>query len=321
MSASKTFEQKILFTGTQAQYAAATKSDAGLYFTSDTHKLYKGSVDFSEAVRVVSTLPAAGSAANGILYVVVSSGVVTSAAVTTNGGTSYTTVVLGNITSIVENSATDLNVPTTKAVVDYVVSKVGTSGAVNDIQASSTAAQFNYTKAGDATALSNTVEVPGVVTNPTWNSSTRTLTMDVTEVGSTAAHTVTVAIGHDLVVTAGRYNVATEEIWLWITDQDPQTDEPSIKIPVGDLVDMIQVSDTSTVDLTYTTATNTLSADVKVSAKTGNYLSIVTGDSTASNNGLMVDLTTIETAIATAEDNIDALYTALTTWAAIPTTP
>lgn len=318
MAASKTFEQKILYTGTQAEFATATKDPTRLYFTSDTHKLYKGDVDFSEAVRTVASLPSSG-AANGVLYVVVTSGVVTSAAVTANGGTSWTTIVLGASTYIDPDAGTGDNVtyPTTKAMVDYVTAKVGDSGAVTSISATTVAANIKYAQAG--VSEDTVVEVPGVVYNPVWNSTTRTLTMQVTAVGTTAAKTVTVDIGKDLVLESGRYDATTEKIILVLND-DAQTE---IEIPVDDLIQEIAVADTNSVDLTMTIDTagagnHVITADVKVGTKTGvtNYLAIqAAGEGQTA--GLFVDLTTIETAIATAEDNINALYASLGTWHAI----
>lgn len=318
MAASKTFEQKILYYGTQAEYAAAEKSDSRLYFTSDTNKLYKGSVDFSAAVRVAtgSDFPASG-AANNVLYVVKNDGAFVKAGYTENGGTSWTTVAfatVGSAATLVEGYTGDeVSVPTTKALVDYVASKVGSSGAVTSISATESAATLQYAVAGST--VTTDVTVPGVVSNPQWDSSDWTLSMDVSAIGSTASTTFSVEFGKHLVIESGRYDSSAQEIVLVLANAE----QSEIRIDVSDLIDEITGGTTDTAVTTYDAATNTLTADVRVSAKAGNYLKTVTGDSTAANNGLMVDLSTIVADIATAEDNIDALYTSLGTWHAIAT--
>ena len=136
-----TYEQKILYTGTQAAYDAATKAETKLYFTSDTHKIYKGSVDMTESVRVVSTLPASG-AANNVVYILLdASDNFVSANYTLDGGTNWNTFVLKTATTV-SSSSDHTAVATAKAVYDYVQSIVGGDGVVTDVSASTSKAAF-----------------------------------------------------------------------------------------------------------------------------------------------------------------------------------
>jgi hypothetical protein len=314
-----TYVNKVLFTGTQAAYDAATKSEAGLYFTTDTHKLYKGAVDFSAAVRVVSALPASG-AANNVIYVVMTEGAFVSASFTTDGGTTWTALAIKTVTSINAGAASDAAVPTEKAVVDYVDSVVGGGNVVTDVSAStSQAATVVETVGTGAEATATNVEIPGVVTKPTWNASTRVLSIPYTAVGSTAAGTVEVNIGKDLVLESGRYDSATQKIILVLND-DAHTE---IEIDVAALIDEIHVDNTDTVNMSYNTTTNTITSDVRVSGKTGNALQALTGQAVDGENGLYIsladyattaDLADLEARVDDNETNIEAVYDSISTW-------
>lgn len=323
--AATTYTQRILYTGTQAAYNAATKDETRLYFTSDTHKIYKGSNDVTAAARVVTgTLPAAGSAANNVVYLLFdNSDNYVSANVTTDGGTTWTTFAPATIEDDMSGAiGSNAVVPTAKAVAAYVSSIVGGDGVVSAVGPTTTAGVVEVT---DGTGSTTTFAVPGVATKPTWNSTTRVLSIPYTACGSDAAGTLTVDIGKDAVVDSGEYHAATEEIWLWLSTH-PKADypnDPSIKIPVSSLIDEIDVEDTDSVDLTYTASTNTISADVRISAKSGNGLTIQHG---ANEQGLYVDISGFATAsslsaldsrLTDAEGSIDNLATAVFSWATI----
>lgn len=329
----RTFEQKILFAGTQANYnALATKDATKLYFITDTQKLYKGEIDMTAAVRVVSALPSAGSAANNVVYVV-NDGNFQKACYTVNGGTSYIDIALAWIQAIDDNSSSPTynadsttTVPTTKAVADYVLSKVGESGAITALaKNASTAAFIDYCKNG-STTVAGSVEVGGVSKIPTWDAATETLTIPYTGFGATSAGSVSVNFGKYSLVKEARYNATTEKIDFWLEGSDPSTDEPDFSVDVSALVTEIAVVDTDSVDLTMTIDTagagnHKLSADVKIANKTGvtNYLEVVnTTTSGVQTAGLLVDLSTIETSIENVDTSVANLETALTTWGVIP---
>lgn len=328
----RTFEQKILFAGTQANYDALTNKDATkLYFITDTGKLYKGDVDLTAAVRVVSTLPASG-AANNVLYVV-NNGSFQSAAYTTNGGTSWNTIGLKWIQAIVDdtedpgyNANDTTSVPTVKAVADYVLEKVGESGAVTSIvKHASDVAKITYAVAG--TTATTDVEIGGVVTDPTWNASSQVLTLPVTAYGSTNSHNVEIDFGKYSLVDDAEYDATNERINFW-TSTHPKADyptDPAFSIDVAALVQELAVVDTNSIDLTLTVDTagpgnHKLSADLKLATKTGvtQYASIVGTGSGVTSEGLLIDLTTIENSITNVDTSVVNLEAALTTWGTIP---
>lgn len=323
--AATTYTQRILYTGTQAAYNAATKDETRLYFTSDTHKIYKGSQDVTAAARIVTgSLPAAGAAANNVIYLLFdASDNYISANVTVDGGTTWTSFAPATIEDDMTSAVTSNSVvPTAKAVATYVNSMIGGNGVVSAVGAATTAGVIEVTDGAGATT---TFAVPGVATKPTWDSTTRVLSIPYTACGSDAAGTLTVNIGKDAVVDSGEYHAATEEIWLWLSTHTKADypNDPSIVIPVSSLIDEIEVEDTDSVNLTYTSATNTISADVRISSKTGNGLSIESG---AGEEGLFVDisgfasssdLSALEDRVDDAEGSIDNLANAVFSWATI----
>ena len=98
--------------GTAAQYASATKDNDALYFITDAKKIYKGSVDYTEAARVVASMPA--SPAQGIVYFDQSD-----SKVKVFDGTN-TNVIALPASALVGSGSTDNTVATSKAVYDAV---------------------------------------------------------------------------------------------------------------------------------------------------------------------------------------------------------
>ena len=317
----QTYTQKILFTGTQAAIDAATRSDAGLYFASDTGKLYKGSVDFSQAARVVTALPE--TVAKSSIYVIVDNNGNFVKAVAVDSAGAQVDISYKFVTSIDAANASDSKVATEKAVVDYIDSIVGDE-TISSISSATVAGSIKVTVGdGEDEGEQYNVNVPGVALKPSYNSTNRIITIPYTENGVDPAGEVEINLGKDLVVTAGKYNSASQQIEFWITDHDPETDNPDIVVPVGDLVDEIQGGTTDTATTTYNSTTDTLTADVRISNKAGNAIQVLTTEDSASANGLYVDLsdyalvsdlTDARTDIDTVQTNVDNLESALTTW-------
>ncbi len=103
-----------------AKYGASAKDAGTLYFLSDTKQIFKGAERFSGlACQEVIADPALESAAVNTLYINTTDG-----SVKVFNGTNLTTIVDGYVTTITGNgSATDR--VSSKAVVDYVGSKIG----------------------------------------------------------------------------------------------------------------------------------------------------------------------------------------------------
>lgn len=316
-----TYVNKVLFTGTQAAIEAATRTETGLYFATDTHKIYKGTEDYSQEARIVTALPTV--VAKNALYVIVDNSGNFVKAVATNGSAAQTEISWAKTTEI-SSTSSDAEIPTAAAVKSYVDGAIGGDSVVHTLEASTTAAANLLVDSSQA------VEVPGVALIPTWESTTRTLTIPYTAIGSTTASSVVMNLGLDAVVNYGDYDATTETLRFWLTthDHEEYPNDPSFTVPVADLIDEIQVADTDSLNLTYTTSTNTISGEVIVSGKTGNALQLLTSQTTAADNGFYVDLSDYATTsavaavaddVTTLDGNVDALYTAVTTWTTLTT--
>lgn len=97
--------------------ALAVKSADTLYFTTDTLQIFKGDKEYTKSCRLVTSLPESGQV-HGVVYIRS-----TDMTLHIYNGTGYTQLNKTAITAITDG-ATDDNVPTAKAVADYVTSKI-----------------------------------------------------------------------------------------------------------------------------------------------------------------------------------------------------
>ena len=242
--------------GTKANFEALeAKDNDTLYFLTDTLQIFKGAVEYTKSCKLVSTLPGSGQV-QGVVYVRTSD-----FTLHVFNGTSYIQLNKATVTEIPAANASDDNVPTTKAVADYVNAKiegvVGGKGVfVTDVSYKS--GVLSVAK-GDAPV---TTTLTGVVHDATYDAETRTISLPV--FGGDA---LTINLGKDLVVTSGKYDAKTKEIQLTITSGDV------IKIPVGSLIDIYTGLATSTAEVTVSDE-NKISVRVKVSAKANNSITI-----------------------------------------------
>jgi YD repeat-containing protein len=160
---------KVLKIGTQAAYnALASKDTSVLYFTSDTLKIYKGAIDYTQYAKVVATLPTeVADRATGTIYLETSTG-----KVSFYDGSNWQTISYPINTAMLvsgtEVNVDDNHVPSTKAVKDYVAAIVGGSSDVvksiaaatsTDTSGAAVNGKIKYTTADDQDHL---VTVPGV---------------------------------------------------------------------------------------------------------------------------------------------------------------
>jgi hypothetical protein len=184
-------------------------------------------------------------------------------------GVSWDTVTKGYTTNIADDSTDEL-MPTAKAVATYVQNKIA------DVAASGTGVtSLSYISNGQLAmtkdGTNSTIDLTGMTYSPTYDSVTKKLTIPV--VGSSALE---VSLAQDTVVKNGKYNEATNEIWLTIADDGSYDDDTKlIKIPVSGLIDVYTGKATNTATTTVS-ATNEISVDVKISAESGN--SLITKD-------------------------------------------
>ena len=279
---------QILMAGTQAAYNLLESKDSNkLYFCTDTGKIYKGEVDFTNHIIAAATKPETPVA--GKIYILADTGTVEAYVSGAWKVLSYP------VATTVDMDSDDVHVATAAAVYDAIQAAIGevTGGStvVKSVAAGEAAAQVKVTK-GDGSTES--VTVPGVVTKPTWDAAQRKLTIPVT--GDTA---VEVNIGKDIFLDpAGdsKYNEDTKEIELYLNDGN------KIVIPAADLVDVYtgQASNSATVNVSGTT----ISVNVKLDPE-GN--AIVAGE-----NGLKVDLSAycttqaMNTAVSGVQTALDA---------------
>lgn len=243
--------------GKYADYKALEVKDAGtLYFTSDTHQLFKGPVEYTRSVRIVENLPSAENGEQGVFYVKTPQ-----MTVHAFNGSDFIQVTKEIVTAIPASGATDDNIPSTKAVADYVSDKVaevvgGKGVFVTDVTYN--AGVLSVAK-GDAPV---TTTLTGVVHTPTYDAETRTIKMPVF-----GGDELTINLGKDMVVKSGAYNAVTKEIELTISTGEV------VKIPAAALVDVYTGGASKTASVTVSDK-NVISVDVKVSAAENNNIEV-----------------------------------------------
>ena len=237
--------------GTKARYDALTKDSSTLYFTTDTLQLFKGDKEYTKSTKLVSALPTSGQI-QGVIYFRM-----TDYTMHVWNGTEFVQLNKTTVTQIPASNATDNDVPTTKAVADYVNAKIeAVEGVKGKFVTDVTYKDGVISVAKGDTPVSTTLT--GVVHAPTYDAETRTIKMPVF-----GGDELTISLGKDLVVKSGVYNNKTHEIELTITTGEV------IKIPVGSLIDIYVGVATATAEVTVSDD-NKISVNVRVSAKANN---------------------------------------------------
>ena len=182
-------------------------------------------------------------------------------------GVAFDTITKGYTISVTDTSTDEL-VPTAKAVASYIQNKIqeiseSDSGITSISYVGN--GELSVTKDG---AVSN-IPLNGMAYAPSYDEVTRKLTIPI--VGDSALE---INFAKDTTVTAGKYNEDTNEIWLTLAEDKTFTDESKlIKIPAQGLIDIYTGKETSTTTTTVSD-TNEISVDVKISAESGNSLSV-----------------------------------------------
>lgn len=264
---------KFLKVGTKTSYLAIEEKDNNvLYWCSDTREIYKGSTLYTEPCRIVGSRPV--TPAVGVLYIE-ASGIVEM-----YDGTKWNTVALPYMTSgTVSTTSTYDQVPTAKVVYDSIIDAIAGSGStdtfVNNI-VSTTAGTITVTK-GDSTT--SEVALKGVIINPSYNSSTRTITLPYAD----GTQSLEISLGKDIFIDTNadnKYNKETGNIELYLND-GTTTDPTKIEIPAASLVDVYTGKVTTTTN-TAVSENNEISVDVKLSTDSKN-------DIVIDETGLLVD--------------------------------
>lgn len=238
--------------GTQANYKAlVTKDNDTLYFLTDTLQIYKGTQEYTKSCKMVEALPETGQV-QGIIYVRM-----TDYTFHIFNGVEFIQLNRPVVTKIPDSGASNDDMPTTKAVADYINAKIaGIEGKEGLFVTDVTYADGVLSVAKNGAAVPTTLT--GVVHAPTYDAETRTIKMPVF-----GGDELTISLGKDLVVTSGVYNTETHEIELTITTGEV------IKIPVGALIDIYVGVVTATTEVSVSDD-NKISVNVRVSAKADN---------------------------------------------------
>lgn len=248
------------FYGTKANYNALSSHDsATLYFITDTLQLYKGDDEYTKSTQFVAALPTSG-ARQGVIYIRSND-----FSMWRYTGTSYQQINKGYVTEIPSSAddATDNNVPTTKAVAAYVNAKLANMGDiegvfVTDVTYNASAGEIVKFKGGSGVAT----KLTGVANNPTWDETTRTLSIPI--FGEDALE---INFGKDAFVSSGVYNSDTKSLDLTLTTGSV------VSVPVGSLVDIYTGIGTATTTTTVSDD-NKISVSVKVSASANNQITL-----------------------------------------------
>lgn len=113
--------------GTRANFDAIdTKDPNTLYFITDTLQLFKGEDEYTKSTAFVTTLPGAGEARQGVIYITAGN-----LAAYRYTGKAYQKINLGYATQISDAALSDDEMPTAKAVADYVTAKIAAAEAMS----------------------------------------------------------------------------------------------------------------------------------------------------------------------------------------------
>lgn len=286
---------QILKAGLQDAYSKIAVKDANvLYFCTDTGKIYKGDVDFTNSVVVAASKPATPIV--GKLYVLAD----------TNTCEIYTgsawKVVSYPMATTVDVNSDDVHVASAKAIYDAIQAAVadlgGSANTVKSVAAGTDPATLKVTT-GDGEE--STVTVPGVAKAPVWDADARKLTVPVT-----GGDDVVVNIGKDIFIDPAAHNgydEATKSIVIYLNDGSGETKEPTkISIPATGLVDVYTAQGGNGISANVTDG-NVIEVSLVLDPDSKNALVLGT-------NGLMLDLSAYaKTADVT--NVTDALQTAV----------
>lgn len=241
--------------GAYSAYKALAVKDANtLYFTNDTHQLFKGTVEYTKSAQLVDALPAVESAEQGVIYILKDTKVAS-----IFNGVEFVQINKGVVLAIPTEGATDENLPTTKAVADYVNDKIaGVMGQKGKFVTDVTYAAGKLSVAKGDAAVETTLT--GVVHEPTYDAETRTIKLPVY-----GGDELTINLGKDMVVTSGTYDAKEKTINLTISTGEV------VKIPAAALVDVYTGGETATAKVAVSES-NVITVDVKVSAAENNIL-------------------------------------------------
>lgn len=232
----------------QAKFNELSTKDKGtLYFLPDVGQIYKGDVLFSGTVLTKS----GDTGKQGVLYVDGNNKLFVGT------GTGFKEIAPLATTL---DATDDVKAPTSKAVDDYLKSKL-----VSEVAYDETNQAIKVTKYGEAdpTALS----LKGMLAAEGVTYSEGTLTLPVVN-----GDDVVINLPKENFVKSGSYDAESESIVLVLEQPDAEGNEQKVVIPVSALVDISDVQGSATLQLNMN-ASKVISGAVKISAEEGNLIS------------------------------------------------
>lgn len=326
MSVTPKTYKNILKYGLQSAYdAIQSKDNDVLYFCTDTRKIFKGAVDYTDSVVFAANKDAVTAPIAGKVYVFANTGTVEvwNDELATPA---WSVVSYPLVTSIVDDPSgnDDVHVPSAKAVYDFVEHEIGEviggSDVVKSIAQKTTQegaetvpvrGTFTYTTGDD---LTHDVQLTGVVTKPSYEPNSRTFTFPVA-----GESDVVVELGKDIFIDPeGDNRYEDGFIYLYLNDGTQSEDPTELVIPVTGLIVDYLGGETDSVVLTVDANTHVVTADVvlrpDVETPGSEWENALKLSTTAGAKGLYVDLTDTQEGIDQNEADIAALATATTSW-------
>lgn len=249
---------------TSEQFKAGTPVATDLYFLTDTHEIYRGSVPYTEGLVLCTEFPAEGAVNR--LYV---------NSTTLEGkvydGSKWTTVVRPVVDEVVADGADPVS---SKAVIAYVAAELAKVAASKDTISSlswDSAEHLLTVTKGDQSTENIVFDGLGVSLQYTAADGK----LQLVDAKGNAIGTP-VSLDLERFITAGEYDDENKQIVLYFDAE--KTDY--VTIPVGDLVDTYTAEGDGKA-LTLTVENNTVKGSIKISTANGNMI-------TADENGLYV---------------------------------
>lgn len=335
----------ILKYGTKANYLAIQNKSADvLYFCTDSKEIFKGTINMTDNIVYLGnadTKPTAANAIPGKLYF---NGVNGSNTWEVSDGNAWKVISYPIVTEIDAdpNNNDDVHVPSAKAVATLVSQAIAGEGVIASVAASTTTeGAIDVT---DGAGNTEEVVIPGVVTTPSYDATTRTFTFPISD---DAENPVVVELGTDIFIDPEANNrYENGNIYLYLNDGSATSDPTQLVIPVTALVTDYFGDDTASISVDIDNSTHKVTASARLRADNGTTgfknalkVSSASGDeglyvqirkdvdtqgseftnalklsTTAGAEGLYVDLSGIESDIATLDSNVQALAAATTVW-------
>lgn len=263
---------KMVYISAAKYTALETKDPMTLYFIKNTGKIYRGSQDYTEAVRVVEDFPETNQA-QGVIYIKAS----TSEAKTWTGS-AWRVVIPAIDTAVTENSTNLVTSGAVYTAIDNAVGGIDFSDYVTNVEWDNETRKLKVYK-DDATTVAFQVELDKIATDIAYDGSTGVISLK--DVKGNVLKTVNIPL--DNFVKDGHYDSATQSLVLEMQNGT------TVSIPVSALIDIYYGSTTATAVTTVTDVSGQtqIQVNVRISAKTGNAIQTLTNEG---EEGLYVDI-------------------------------